>query len=463
MLWNDAVGNVVARNLIANNTSEGIFLWNSNSAGNLFLENRIEFNRNAMDTAGVNIQNSTLNRFYHNTFQNNSIPIFGVLNQGLTSNWWDNSTGLPLKTDPKIMFVETDRNGHWDYNETVVYDTDNNGGTYDPADIVIASIKGSPPPFGMTLKTDPKIKFSDANNDNVWERGEPVVYDSDSDSVFDPGEPAIAAVGGNYWRDYRGLDNGSHGFTGDGIGDTLIPTPCPNGGRPCSVSGPAGVDWYPLMAPWRPSGLNITVSAKPLGGYPPLQISFTSSTSGGIQPYKYSWNFGDGLVSLQQNTTHTYSAIGNYLATVTVTDSSSAIGSNEIPITVLQPIGNLALQVLDETMKPILGANVSLLVTPTGQQRQSKLTNNLGSTTFTGIARGSYIVQASALGYQTASKNVTVTPGQTTSTQLVLTKVAAQNNFPWALLGGGTAIAVGATALFLVLLKKRRRPSQVRR
>jgi parallel beta-helix repeat protein len=462
MLWNEAVGNVVARNLIANNTSEGIFLWNSNSAGNLFLENRIEFNRNAMDTAGVNIQNSTLNRFYHNIFQNNSIPIFGVLNQGLTSNWWDNSTGLPLKTDPKIMFIDTNGNGLWDYNETVVYDTDNDGGTYDLMDTVITSIKGSPPTVGATLKTDAKIKFADANNDNVWERGEPVVYDSNANNVFDPGEPAIAAVGGNYWRDYKGLDNGSHGFFGDGIGDTLIPTPCPNGGRPCSVSGPAGVDWYPLMTPWRPSSLNITISARPIGGYPPLQISFTSSTNGGIAPYTYSWNFGDGSISTQQNTTHTYPAKGNYLATVTVTDASSATGSNQIPITVLAPIGNLALRVVDESMKPILGANVSLLVTPAGQLRLSMLTNNLGNTTFAGIAAGSYLVQASSQGYQTATKNVTILPGQTTSTQLVLTKVVTPNSFPWALLGAGVAAAVGAVALFLVLKRRKRRSSRVR-
>jgi parallel beta-helix repeat protein len=463
MLWNDAAGNVVARNLIANNTSEGIFLWNSLSAGNLFLENRIEFNRDAaMDTAGVNIQNSTLNRFYHNIFQNNSIPIFGVLNQGLTSNWWDNSTGLPLKTDPKIMFVDTNGNSRWDYNETVVYDTNNDGGTYDPLDTVITSIKGSPAPLSATLKTDPKIKFADANNDNVWERGEPVVYDSDTNNIFDPGEPAIAAVGGNYWRDYRGLDNGSHGFTGDGIGDTLIPTPCPNGGRPCSVSGPAGVDWYPLMTPWRPSNLNITISAKPLGGYPPLQISFTSSTNGGIAPYTYSWNFGDGSVSTQQNTTHTYSAKGNYIATLTVTDASTATGSNVIPITVLSPIGNLALQVLDEAMKPISGANVSLIITPPGQQRLSMLTNNHGNTTFAGIAVGSYLAQASSLGYQTATKNVTIAPGQTTSTQLVLTKVAAPNSFPWALLGVGVAAAFGAVAVFLVLKRRKRRSSRVR-
>lgn len=46
-------------------------------------------------------------------------------------------------------------------------------------------------------------------------------------------------VGGNYWSDYTGLDDGSGGRTAnDGIGDTLIPHPA------------SSFDNYPLMDPW---------------------------------------------------------------------------------------------------------------------------------------------------------------------------------------------------------------------
>ncbi len=455
MLWNGAIGNVVARNRIANNTFDGIFLLNSPSAGNLFIENRIEFNNANPDATGVTVQNSTLNRFYHNLLQNNSIQMFGSYNSDLTSNMWDNATGSGLKNDPKIMFVDTNGNGRWDFDETVVYDTDNNG-KYDLGDITIAAVNGIPPATGTILTLDPNIKFADTNNDNTWERGKPVVYDNNGNSLFDPGEPAIVAVGGNFWNGYTGLDNGSNGFTNSGIGDTLIPTPCPTAGRPCSAGSPPGVDWYPLMTPWKISGLNATASASPLGGYAALQVSFKGSATGGLTPYAYSWSFGDNTTSQLQNVTHSYPAKGTYIATLIVTDASSATGSNEVSITVLSPIGNLALQVLDESLKPLPGANVTLVTTPPGQKRLSTLTNNLGSAGFTGLTTGSYLVQASNAGYMTTKKNATIVPGQTTSVQIVLTRLPWVCNCPVLVFGVVFAsAAIIGVILAVIFLRKR--------
>ncbi|MCG2611730.1 PKD domain-containing protein, partial [Flavobacterium sp. SM15] len=53
-------------------------------------------------------------------------------------------------------------------------------------------------------------------------------------------------------------------------------------------------------------------------------VSFNNETSGGITPYSYSWNFGDGSpVSTQENPVHTYPYPGGpYTATLTVTDSN---------------------------------------------------------------------------------------------------------------------------------------------
>jgi PKD repeat protein len=72
------------------------------------------------------------------------------------------------------------------------------------------------------------------------------------------------------------------------------------------------------------SPLTATASALPTSGQVPLNVSFTGSASGGTPPYSYSWNFGDGsATSTAQNPSHTYSAAGNYTATLTVTDSAA--------------------------------------------------------------------------------------------------------------------------------------------
>jgi len=75
----------------------------------------------------------------------------------------------------------------------------------------------------------------------------------------------------------------------------------------------------------QPAVLAVTGSASVTSGTRPLSISFTCSPSGGIPPYAYSWKFGDGAVSNQQNPSHVYNSVGTFNATVTVTDSASNI------------------------------------------------------------------------------------------------------------------------------------------
>ena len=59
----------------------------------------------------------------------------------------------------------------------------------------------------------------------------------------------------------------------------------------------------------------------PYGGIVGQAIQFHGSASGGVPPYIWQWNFGDGWNSNLQNPTHAYDAAGVYTATLTVTDS----------------------------------------------------------------------------------------------------------------------------------------------
>ena len=58
-------------------------------------------------------------------------------------------------------------------------------------------------------------------------------------------------------------------------------------------------------------------SGTPLSGTAPLSVSFIDTSTGPITGW--SWNFGDGGVSSDQNPTHLYTEVGNYTVSLTVT------------------------------------------------------------------------------------------------------------------------------------------------
>jgi len=73
-------------------------------------------------------------------------------------------------------------------------------------------------------------------------------------------------------------------------------------------------------------------------GEAPLTVNFTgngSDSDGSITGF--SWNFGDGQSSNQQNPQHTYNNPGQFQAILTVTDNIGATGSDTVDISVSQP------------------------------------------------------------------------------------------------------------------------------
>jgi hypothetical protein len=53
-------------------------------------------------------------------------------------------------------------------------------------------------------------------------------------------------------------------------------------------------------------------------------ITFFPQIAGGISPYSYEWDFGDGRTSTDGNPTHTYNTPGDYTVTLKVTDDRGA-------------------------------------------------------------------------------------------------------------------------------------------
>jgi hypothetical protein len=68
-------------------------------------------------------------------------------------------------------------------------------------------------------------------------------------------------------------------------------------------------------------------------------IQFVGSAFGGTPPYAWSWNFGDGTTSTEQNPTHAYTSSGTKTVTLSVTDNSNPPlhGSANTTATITEP------------------------------------------------------------------------------------------------------------------------------
>jgi PKD repeat protein len=91
-----------------------------------------------------------------------------------------------------------------------------------------------------------------------------------------------------------------------------------------------------------PNILNAEINASPTSGTTPLTVSYTGNATGGSSPYFYSWDFGDGESSSEQNPSHTYNGEGSYTANLTVADSNDSQASDSVIITAIAPADPLS-------------------------------------------------------------------------------------------------------------------------
>jgi len=85
-----------------------------------------------------------------------------------------------------------------------------------------------------------------------------------------------------------------------------------------------------------PSGSMVADAGGPYSSQVDIPIQFAGSVQGGTAPYTWSWDFGDGATSTEQNPTHAYSALGTYTATLTVMDSLGQTDSDTATVNIIE-------------------------------------------------------------------------------------------------------------------------------
>jgi PKD repeat protein len=199
-----------------------------------------------------------------------------------------------------------------------------------------------------------------------------------------------------------------------------------------------------------PTGsLNVSASAAPANGPAPVNVSFHASATGTSTPANVLWLFGDGSSSTTASPLHTYTIVGQYIATVFVTSSTGAVGTATVPVNVSGPAGAPLRAFV--TADPTTGAPPLLLSASvsveggSGSYQTAQWSFGDGSVASGAVVShtfsrlGTFAVSATVA--QSAGANVTVsTTVRVEGLQLTLSANATRGDAPFAVQVGASVV-----------------------
>jgi PKD repeat protein len=115
-------------------------------------------------------------------------------------------------------------------------------------------------------------------------------------------------------------------------------------------------------------------------GLAPLPVSFvgSGSTDPELGALTYSWNFGDGsALSTEADPTHTFTTVGNYTVTLTVTDDMNLSSATSLVINVTAPVRTIDLAAL--TVTGVRASNGRLNITGVASVKDNSAANVSGA------------------------------------------------------------------------------------
>jgi PKD repeat protein len=137
------------------------------------------------------------------------------------------------------------------------------------------------------------------------------------------------------------------------------------------ITARASGDWWATdreyNAPFRiidVPPLSVSIQANKVSGQAPLDVGFSAIVSGGVRPYRYQWDSGDGSTGTDATFAHRYVPVGSYDIIVTVTDAKGSTASDVVTITV-DP-GNLMVTIQPRSVEGQVPLRINLNSTVSG-------------------------------------------------------------------------------------------------
>jgi len=199
-----------------------------------------------------------------------------------------------------------------------------------------------------------------------------------------------------------------------------------------SIDTPGHWEIHPITAwkldgspPPQPQPLSASFLYSPQNPTPGTQVSFNAAASGGVPPYSYTWNFGDGSTGSGSSPTHSYSTKGTYTVRLTVKDSvfpTPHTANATQSLTVSPPLFTLA---ITGPSSGVAGAKINFTATASGGSSPYSFTWNFGDGT-ANVAGGSTNPNAQSHTY-TKTGTFTVKVNATDSTGKIATATSTVN------------------------------------